>query len=206
MWLPDPKMSEDIRICFIGDSLVAGVGDETALGWVGRVCAAARVRGVPVTHYNLGVRRETSRDILRRWQVECRLRLPRTCDCRIVLSCGVNDTMQEGGAERVPPDESRRNVRDILRAAGNWAALMVGPPPVDDAAHNSRIDALSTVFSEEAAELGVAYIDLYTRLAADARYSRALSKGDGAHPGGAGYAMIADIISGAPNWWFHTPR
>ncbi len=31
----------DIRICFVGDSFVAGLGDETGLGWVGRVTTAA---------------------------------------------------------------------------------------------------------------------------------------------------------------------
>ena len=27
-------MIRDLRICFVGDSFVAGTGDETALGWV----------------------------------------------------------------------------------------------------------------------------------------------------------------------------
>lgn len=38
------RQSEDLRICFIGDSFVAGVGDETALGWTGRLLA----RSAPV--------------------------------------------------------------------------------------------------------------------------------------------------------------
>lgn len=59
-------MAHDIRICFVGDSFVNGIGDERALGWAGRLCAAANARGVPVTYYNLGVRRNTSKDILLR--------------------------------------------------------------------------------------------------------------------------------------------
>ena len=35
------EMTQDIRICFIGDSLVNGTGDEAALGWAGRLCACA---------------------------------------------------------------------------------------------------------------------------------------------------------------------
>lgn len=54
-------MAQDIRICFIGDSFVNGTGDETALGWTGRLCAAAHARGFPVTYYNLGIRRKRSR-------------------------------------------------------------------------------------------------------------------------------------------------
>ncbi|HZC55143.1 MAG TPA: hypothetical protein VE396_03730 [Xanthobacteraceae bacterium] len=30
-----------IRICFFGDSMVNGTGDDACLGWVGRICAAA---------------------------------------------------------------------------------------------------------------------------------------------------------------------
>lgn len=56
----------DVRIRFIGYSFVNGTGDETTLGWAGRFCAAAAVRGVSVTYYHLGVRRDTSADILRR--------------------------------------------------------------------------------------------------------------------------------------------
>ena len=48
-------IAEDIRICFVGDSFVNGIGDETALGWVGRVCALAHTHGFPLTSYNLGI-------------------------------------------------------------------------------------------------------------------------------------------------------
>jgi hypothetical protein len=45
----------DRRILFFGDSLVAGVGDPSGDGWVGRVVAASCAAGLPVTAYNLGV-------------------------------------------------------------------------------------------------------------------------------------------------------
>lgn len=41
-------MTQDIRICFIGDSLVNGTGDEAALGWAGRLCAMANASDIPV--------------------------------------------------------------------------------------------------------------------------------------------------------------
>ena len=34
------------RICFFGDSFVNGTGDDDALGWVGRLCAAERRAGL----------------------------------------------------------------------------------------------------------------------------------------------------------------
>ena len=63
----------DIRICFIGDSYVQGTGDPECLGWAGRLCVTARRDGHEVTGYNLGVRRETSRDIAHRWLSECEM-------------------------------------------------------------------------------------------------------------------------------------
>src|SRR5262249_19732759 len=60
----EPPMSTttDLRTCFIGDSYVAGAGDDTGLGWVGRVTARARADGYDLTAYNLGVRRDTAAD------------------------------------------------------------------------------------------------------------------------------------------------
>ena len=192
----------DIRICFVGDSFVNGTGDETALGWAGRLCASASATGVTLTYYNLGVRRDTSRDILLRWEKECAHRLPDFCDGRIVVSCGVNDTAVENGVERVAQDASINNVREILRGAAKYPALMVGPPPVADAAHNSRLSKLSAAFLNETRALGIPYIDLLSPLMNDNDYLRDIAAGDGAHPRAAGYAKMASIISASKAWWF----
>ena len=55
------KPRSEIRICFIGDSLVNGTGDEAALGWAGRLCAMANESDIPVTYYNLGIRRYSAK-------------------------------------------------------------------------------------------------------------------------------------------------
>lgn len=196
-------MTRDIRICFIGDSFVNGTGDEAALGWAGRLCSAAHVRGMPVTYYNLGIRRDTSTDILRRWEAECLLRLPGACDSRVVLSCGVNDTVIENGAVRVPPEESRANVREILGGAKKYKTLMIGPPPVGEVDQNERIMLLSQAFAQEANSLGVPYIDLFSPLASDIEYKREVLSNDGSHPRSSGYAKMARIVSSSPSWWFH---
>ena len=56
----------DIRVCFLGDSFTLGTGDDTGLGWPGRVYAAERGRGVNLTAYNLGVRGQTGAQIAER--------------------------------------------------------------------------------------------------------------------------------------------
>ncbi|MDE2809640.1 MAG: GDSL-type esterase/lipase family protein [Gemmatimonadota bacterium] len=195
-------MTQDIRICFIGDSLVNGTGDEAALGWAGRLCAMANANDIPVTYYNLGIRRNTSEDILLRWESECTLRLPDSCDGRIVLSCGVNDTAIENGKVRVNSAESCANVRAILRGAKQYTVLMVGPPPVLDDEQNKRIGDLSVAFSLEVQALGVPYIDLFSALCADGAYRREVLRNDGSHPRSEGYSKMTYIISSSPNWWF----
>jgi lysophospholipase L1-like esterase len=195
-------MFKDIRVCFVGDSFVNGTGDETALGWTGRVIAAAHAAGNPVTGYNLGIRRDTSRDVQRRWQSECSCRLPDGCDGRIVFSFGVNDTVLENGAPRVPPEESRAHAREILLGATRYKVLMLGPPPVDDTVQNERIMRLSHLLAREAWAIGVPYIDLFSPLVRDTGYIGEISANDGSHPGSNGYAQIAELVLGSPAWWF----
>lgn len=198
-------MVRDIRICFVGDSFVNGTGDEMALGWAGRLCAAAHARGIPVTYYNLGIRRNTTQDILFRWETECGPRLPGSCDGRLVLSCGVNDTVVEDGAVRVPFEESVATVGKILRGAMKYKLLMVGPPPVADDAQNDRIAALSRAYARGAEATGIPYIELFSPLASDADYKKEVASNDGSHPRGGGYSKMARIVGASGHWWFHEP-
>lgn len=51
-----PLVLTDLRVCFVGDSFVAGVGDPQHLGWTGRIAARTYQAGQPLTSYVLGVR------------------------------------------------------------------------------------------------------------------------------------------------------
>jgi len=196
-------MGQDIRICFLGDSLVHGTKDEKGLGWVGRLGTSAIAQGFPVTFYNLGIRGDTSEGIKQRWENECALRLPDNCDSRVVLSCGVNDTAIKNGFRRVSFEDSRSNIREIVTQAKiKYWLLMVSPPPVIDKAHNERIKALSQAFADESKLLGIPYIDVFSPLVTDKLYLREVSENDGAHPKQRGYGRMAEIISSSPHWWF----
>jgi len=196
------KAATDVRLCFVGDSLVNGTGDEQALGWAGRLVVAAQGAGHPVTYYNLGVRRETTKEIASRIVSECTLRLPSSCDGRIVLSCGVNDTTVEAGRPRLELDESLASLRAMLDAFADRPLLLIGPPPIDDDAQNQRIAALSRAFAAEADGRGVGFVSLFEALAADRSYLREVAGRDGAHPTSRGYAKIAELILGSGRWWF----
>jgi len=190
-----------MRICFIGDSLVNGTGDPTLLGWVGRVCAAARRRGQDITCYNLGIRGDTSAEIAGRWQEESERRLPSGVDGRLIFSFGANDCISRDGAPRVAAAQALANARAVLEGARQrHPTLVLGPPPVALPDADPRIAALSRDLAKLAAELSVPYLDLYAPLAAMPLWRLEITIGDGAHPGTAGYALIADLVEGWAPW------
>ncbi|HEX4363464.1 MAG TPA: GDSL-type esterase/lipase family protein [Solirubrobacteraceae bacterium] len=193
-------MTRERHVLFFGDSFVAGVGDATGLGWVGRVVAASYAAGHPVLGYNLGVRRDTSADVERRWREEAGARLGYADAAQAVaLSFGVNDMTEEDGRLRVAPDASvatlQRLVGDV-RALG-LDVLVVGPPPAGEAAHDARVEELSTRFAEVTAQCGVPYVETFGALVVDGDWAREAAQNDGAHPAAGGYAALAGLVLAA---------
>ena len=190
-----------MRLCFIGDSFVNGTGDPDCLGWVGRICAAARRRGHDLTAYNLGIRRDTSADIAARWQEEALRRLPAGMDCRLVFSFGANDCVVEAGGPRVAPAQSLASAGAILDTARRWhPTLMLGPPPLAMDGTRARLGDLSYAFAGLASELDIPYFVLFTPLSAAPLWHKESAAGDGAHPGAAGYVLIAELVEQWPAW------
>jgi len=186
----------DRRVLFFGDSLVAGVGDPTGAGWVGRVVAASFASGLPLTSYNLGVRGETSEQVTSRWRGEVLPRLLSGTDCRIVLSFGANDTSVEDDRVRVDADRSSGALATILDEAATIGlpALVLGPAPVDDPEQNRRIRSLSVSFAGVCAERGVPFMSVIEPLLASPVWMEQVAVEDGAHPGAEGYDALAGLV------------
>jgi lysophospholipase L1-like esterase len=197
----DGRVITDLRVCFVGDSFVAGVGDPEHLGWAGRLAAGASRDGLPLTSYVLGVRRQTTVEVAERWGAECRLRLSGgEWESRVVLSTGVNDTTEENGGPRSSPKRSVAALTEMLTgvAAAGWPVLVVGPPAIADDAQNERTTALDGRFAQACTERGVPYVSVVATLAADRTWMAEVAAGDGAHPGAAGYTVLADLVR--PRW------
>jgi acyl-CoA thioesterase-1 len=184
------------RVCFVGDSYVAGVGDPEHRGWVGRIVAESYRDGRPVTAYNLGVRGDTSEDVRRRLLAETAVRWVAGCDNRLVVSFGVNDTTVVDGSVRVAPERSVANLRGIAddMAAQGVPLLVIGPPPVADPEQNDRIEALDALFAETV----FPYVGVFDALRIERDWMRAVALGDGAHPGAEGYALLTELV--VPAW------
>lgn len=192
---------------FVGDSLVAGVGDPTGRGWVGRCVAAAYEAGTAVTPYNLGVRGDTSRDVLQRWEGEARPRLAAEAAMRVVFSFGANDTIREGGELRVPTDESIANLDAVLVRAAALAlpAFIVGPSPVDDEHQRQRSLELARRMGHVAASRGVPFVDVASAINRSDVWRDEAARGDGAHPRAGGYELLAELIRGPWLTWLQRP-
>ncbi|WP_218610326.1 GDSL-type esterase/lipase family protein [Pseudonocardia sp. KRD291] len=201
----------DVRIGAIGDSFVAGVGDPEHLGWVGRLAAASHRDGLPLTLYNLGIRRDTTRDVLSRWRRELplRLRVPGggPIEARVVVGVGVNDTTASPGthgpSSRVGPAASAAHLEMLLGELSDlgWPVFVAGPPPVADPEQTARIADLDARFAGVCAGLGVTYAPVLGALAEDPVWTAEVAAGDGAHPGAGGYARLAEIVTGAWREW-----
>ena len=190
-----------MRVCFIGDSFVNGVGDAEGLGWRGRVTAAALQAGLDLTAYDLGVRRNTSADILARWEGEATARFPGGQPRRLLFSFGTNDCADDGhGAPRLSPSSTLANAAAILGRAIQLApTVMIGPPPMlDDGAADARIASLERELDSLCRRLDIPFLPVFGLLSGAAAWSTGAAGGDGTHPDAGGYAFLADEILGWP--------
>lgn len=196
-----------MRICAFGDSIMNGTGDPEALGWIGRAVQPVKARHREVTLYNLGIRRDTSVDIRRRWRAETEARRVAGAETGLLFSFGVNDCVTDPatGRPRVVPEESAANAAAILAGAKALGrVLMVGPGPIADAGVNARIRALDRRLAAAAEAEGVPYLPVFDRLADDPVWMAEVARWDGAHPGADGYAAFAALVSAWGAWqgWF----
>lgn len=188
-------------ICFFGDSIVQGIGDALALGWVGRLAQASFAldpkRAASLTLCNLGLRGDSSLRVAARWQEEAARRQRPGEDMAFVFSFGAADRPQQ-----VPLAEAVAATRDMLSQAkvvsGGGRTLFVTPPPSSDPAWAARNRELGLALLAVCAELGVPGFDLFTPLAGSKRYLAALAANDMIHPDAEGYAEMSGLLGSWP--------
>lgn len=188
-----------VGLCFVGDSFVAGLGDPKALGWVSRVVARTPTSGIDLASYNLGIRGQSSTDVLARWQTECEPRWEKANERRLVVSVGLNDI-----AQGLTTARSRLNLANILDDASSSAisSYVVGPSPTIDAETNDRLQILVDAQSDVCSRRGITYVDCFRPLLGHDQWHADLASGDGMHPGQAGYGLIAWLVlhAGWQSW------
>lgn len=181
----------EIGLCFVGDDFVAGLGDPKALGWVSRVVARTDPGEAELSCYNLGVRGESSTQVLDRWRTETAPRWQRSNERRLVVSFGTWDVHTGMTTAR-----SRLNLANVLDDAATTgiSTFVVGPPPTSDHEVNQRLEVLVDAQADVCSRRRVTYVDCFRPLLGHDQWLSDLATGDGIHPGQAGYGLIAWLV------------
>lgn len=177
-------------ITYFGDSLTLGVGDESGIGWAGRVTSGIRKAGIDATGYNLGIRKDTTVNIQHRWKSEAMLRRMPDTPFKLVFSFGVADVVNG-----VSSEESLAGAVAILSQAKAMAdVLLVGPTPVNDREKREAITTMSRMLEGLARRMEIPFVPTVDAMHRSFVYGQALNDGDGVHPTGSGYADLAEHI------------
>jgi lysophospholipase L1-like esterase len=182
----------DVGMIFLGASQTAGYGDPKGLGWVGRVVARTQHPDLDLTAYNLGVRGNTSGDVVNRWSAECAPRWRGRAEKRLVLSVGIADITSGMTMAR-----SRLNLANVLdeAASAGVSIFVVGLTPTLDPELNRKVEALAEAQADVCARRGITYVDCYRPLVGHDQWMADLAASpDRAHPGQAGYGLIAWLV------------
>lgn len=193
----------DLPVCIIGDSFVAGYGDETGRGWTAHLVEDGSRAGLRLHTTVAGIGGDTSEMILARWDEVDRRRaaFPTTA---VIAEFGVNDVMEHEGALRVDEVGTVSALRGMIDRAPEGRLLVVGPPPVLWDEVNERIAARATAMAAVCAEAGVPFVPTFDSLRPGGAWMREVAAGDGAHPGPAGYEEFAQVVSGPVLEWLRS--
>jgi lysophospholipase L1-like esterase len=181
----------ELRVCVVGDELVAGAGDARGLGWTGRVAARTPFEGTRVV-MPLAIPGEPSTALSQRWETETARRFSPepTVDNRLVVALGRHDLDTGLSLAR-----SRLNLANVLDVAEQrrLPALVVGPPP-GAANQNDRLGELSAAYADVASRRRVPYVDTFGPLVTHEQWLADLASGPAGLPGQAGYGLIAWLV------------
>ena len=171
-----------MRILVLGDSLTAGYGLARSEGFVTRLEAALRARGVPARVLDAGVSGDTTAGGRARldWALADRPDVA-------IVALGGND-----GLRAIPPEATYANLDAILRrlAARNVPALLAGmlAPPNLGAEYG---EAFRSAFARLAREHDVVFYPFFLDgVAADP----SLNQPDGIHPNARGVTVMVERI------------
>ncbi|MDR6864157.1 GDSL-type esterase/lipase family protein [Phycicoccus sp. 3266] len=196
----------DVALVFLGASMVAGVGDPKGQGWVTRVVGRTQHPDLALTAYNLGVRGDTTADLLGRWKSECAPRWAGRSEKRLVVSIGGNDA-----AAGVSLARHRLNLANILddAASAGIGTFVVSPAPTDDSEVNEKLDVLVEAQGDVCSRRGVPFVDCFSPLLGHEQWQSDLAASSVPHhPGQAGYGLIAWLVlhNGWYDWLQISPR
>ena len=192
-------MSDNLRIFFIGDELVAGYGDARALGWTGRVLARTNQEDTPIMSIPLPFPGEDTAHLMIRWQEEVNKRIDPQADNRLVIGLGTHDI--DNGHSMARCRLHLANIIDIAEQRSHLSTFVVGPPPRRDVPENVQRQ-LVKVYKDVCERRKIPFVDTYTPLVSHKQWNTDMAISGSYTPRQAGYGLIAWLVlhSGWNEW------
>lgn len=186
-----------MRVFFVGDELVAGLGDARALGWTGRVLARTPTEP-PLLGLTLAVPGENSQGLAERWESEVTRRMSSDAPARLVVGLGSHD-LDTG----ITLARGRLHLANLLDSAERRGLhpFVVGPPPRRDISPKLQAD-LSAAFADVCDRRAIPFVDTFTPLYQHDQWNTDLIISRTYTPHQAGYGLLAWLVlhSGWHEW------
>lgn len=183
---------------FLGDSITLGVNVAPQDSFANKIYTGIlqkfpqKFSLPPTTLYNLGVRKNTTKNIFERFEKEFQDRNFPNSQAYFILMCGVVDMVMPENTTLLSIDESKDYFKKLLLSAQKKGNIFVSSPsPVVNEAHKERIAKLVTEQEQICSDLHIPYFNIFDELNNN-EFLQDLK--DGIHPNQIGNIFIAEKI------------
>lgn len=183
---------------FLGDSITLGVNVAPQESFVNKIYTGIiqklpeKYPLPPTTLYNLGVRKNTTKNILERFEKEFQDRNFPNSKAHFILMCGVVDMVMPEDKTLLSLEESKKYFKQLLTSAKEKGNIFViSPSPVVNENHKERIANLILEQEKICQEMNIPYINIFQEL--DTKEFLEDLK-DGIHPNEIGNVFIAEKV------------
>jgi len=195
------------KITIFGDSIAYGAVDLELGGWVNRLKLYLNINSIPNNVFNMGIPRETTNDVLKRFDNEMKTRAEIIYDETdpindvIVFAIGINDTRTNKGKNEVSKQQFYKNIDSLIKKAKNFSdnIIFMGLTNIDEdkvatlpwnetiGYNNKDIKEYDKIIEELCKDNQLKYIKIFNILNKD-------DLADGLHPNAKGHKKIFKTI------------
>ncbi len=189
-----------INICIFGDSITWGAYLPFRIGWVNQIRDILERKNSQIAVYDLGIDRNTSKDLLTRFDTEASARKPDV----VVFAIGINDSLYRNNPNNRETGESdfKLNLEKLVDKAKTFTdkVVFVGLVKGDDSKTTPLLRSTSGKFYDKqsaykyneiiktvAQENNLGFVDILSKLD-DTDFD------DGLHPNVKGHSKISDEV------------